>query len=130
MLTRPHPPPDETLTLPPHLRPHHSLCFRTPASSSPQLTFLTLLQGPQVMPPTLPSPSLKPPRTCLILSDAYHPYARGHPQDETMIPGPLSALPPLTLLQPCLIFSATFNSYAHAAPSRYVSNAALNALYA
>ncbi|MBW0480381.1 hypothetical protein O181_020096 [Austropuccinia psidii MF-1] len=35
--------------------PHHSLRFRTPASSSPWLTILTLLWGPQVMPltPTL-----------------------------------------------------------------------------
>ncbi|MBW0550909.1 hypothetical protein O181_090624 [Austropuccinia psidii MF-1] len=30
MLTSPHRPPDETLTLPPHLRPHHSLRFHTP----------------------------------------------------------------------------------------------------
>ncbi|MBW0523876.1 hypothetical protein O181_063591 [Austropuccinia psidii MF-1] len=29
MLTRPHHHPDETLTLPPHLRHHHSLCFHT-----------------------------------------------------------------------------------------------------
>ncbi|MBW0540778.1 hypothetical protein O181_080493 [Austropuccinia psidii MF-1] len=33
--------------------PHHSLHFCTPASSSPWLTILTLLPGPQVMPPTL-----------------------------------------------------------------------------
>ncbi|MBW0509441.1 hypothetical protein O181_049156 [Austropuccinia psidii MF-1] len=63
MLTLPHPPPDETVTLPPHLHPHHSLCFCTPASSSPQLKILTLLQGPQVMPPTPPSPPLTPPYT-------------------------------------------------------------------
>ncbi|MBW0593779.1 hypothetical protein O181_133494, partial [Austropuccinia psidii MF-1] len=29
MLTRPHRPPDETPTLPPHLRPHNSLRFHT-----------------------------------------------------------------------------------------------------
>ncbi|MBW0502800.1 hypothetical protein O181_042515 [Austropuccinia psidii MF-1] len=31
MLTRTHPPPDETPTLPPHLCPHHSLCLHTPS---------------------------------------------------------------------------------------------------
>ncbi|MBW0579345.1 hypothetical protein O181_119060 [Austropuccinia psidii MF-1] len=41
MLTRPHRPPDETWTLPPHLRPHHSLRFHTPA-----LTILTLAECP------------------------------------------------------------------------------------
>ncbi|MBW0521396.1 hypothetical protein O181_061111 [Austropuccinia psidii MF-1] len=75
MLTRPHPPSDETPTLPPHLHPHHSLRFCTPASSSPWLTVLMLLQGPQAMPLKLPSPPLTPPRTGLILSSAYHPYA-------------------------------------------------------
>ncbi|MBW0525202.1 hypothetical protein O181_064917 [Austropuccinia psidii MF-1] len=64
MLMHPHPPPDETLALLPHLRPHHSLRFRTPASSSPWLKILMLLRGPQVMPPTLPSPPLMPPCTC------------------------------------------------------------------
>ncbi|MBW0516669.1 hypothetical protein O181_056384 [Austropuccinia psidii MF-1] len=70
MLTRLHPPPDETPTLPPHIRPHHSLCFCTPTSSSPWLKILTLLRGPQVMPPKGPSPAQH-------TSDAaYHPYRR------------------------------------------------------
>ncbi|MBW0577963.1 hypothetical protein O181_117678 [Austropuccinia psidii MF-1] len=43
--------------------PNHSLCFCTPASSSPWLTILTLLRGPQVLPPTQPSPPLTPPCT-------------------------------------------------------------------
>ncbi|MBW0492967.1 hypothetical protein O181_032682 [Austropuccinia psidii MF-1] len=75
MLTRPHPPPDETPTLP-HLCPHHSLRFHTPASSSPWLKILTLLQGPQVMPPTRPSPPLRllaP--TQHAYNAAYYPYA-------------------------------------------------------
>ncbi|MBW0535604.1 hypothetical protein O181_075319 [Austropuccinia psidii MF-1] len=38
--------------------PHHSLCFCTPASSSPWLTILRLLHGPQFIPPTPPSPPL------------------------------------------------------------------------
>ncbi|MBW0498448.1 hypothetical protein O181_038163 [Austropuccinia psidii MF-1] len=75
----PTPPPDETLTLPPHLRPHHSLCFHTPASYPPWLTILMLLQGPQVMPPTPPSPPLTPPRTHLILLATNHPYPCGVP---------------------------------------------------
>ncbi|MBW0497213.1 hypothetical protein O181_036928 [Austropuccinia psidii MF-1] len=79
MLTLPHPPPDETPTLPPHRRPHHSLCFPTPASYSPWLTIFTLLQGPQVMPLMPPSPPLTPPCTPIILSAAYHPYACGVP---------------------------------------------------
>ncbi|MBW0588496.1 hypothetical protein O181_128211 [Austropuccinia psidii MF-1] len=41
MLTRLHCPPDETLTLPPHLHPHHSLRFHTPA-----LTIVTLAGCP------------------------------------------------------------------------------------
>ncbi|MBW0473663.1 hypothetical protein O181_013378 [Austropuccinia psidii MF-1] len=69
MLTRLHHPPDETPTLPPHLHPHHSLCFRTPTSSSPWLTILTLLRGPQVMPPTPPSPLPNmPPKLLTILT--------------------------------------------------------------
>ncbi|MBW0510674.1 hypothetical protein O181_050389 [Austropuccinia psidii MF-1] len=51
-------PPDVTPTLPPHLRPHHSLRFHTSASSSPQLTILRLLWCPQVMPLTPPSQPL------------------------------------------------------------------------
>ncbi|MBW0470905.1 hypothetical protein O181_010620 [Austropuccinia psidii MF-1] len=54
----PAPAPDETPTLPPHLRPNNSLGFCTPASSSPWITIFTLLRGPQVMPPTPPSPPL------------------------------------------------------------------------
>ncbi|MBW0528548.1 hypothetical protein O181_068263 [Austropuccinia psidii MF-1] len=64
MLTHPHPPPDETLTPPPHLRAHHSLRFRTHTSSSAWLTILTLLRGPH-------------PPLHLLLSTAYHPYACG-----------------------------------------------------
>ncbi|MBW0547160.1 hypothetical protein O181_086875 [Austropuccinia psidii MF-1] len=79
MLMRPHPPPNETPTPPPNLRPHHNLRFRIPASSSSGLTILMLLQGPQVIPPTLPSPPLMTPCTHLILSAAYHPYTRGVP---------------------------------------------------
>ncbi|MBW0509321.1 hypothetical protein O181_049036 [Austropuccinia psidii MF-1] len=72
MLKHPHPPADETLTLPPHLRPHHSLRFGTCTSSSPGLKILTLLWGPQFMP-------LWPPSTPLMpnpLSAAYHSYAQ------------------------------------------------------
>ncbi|MBW0545125.1 hypothetical protein O181_084840 [Austropuccinia psidii MF-1] len=93
----PTPPPDETPTLPHYLHPHHSLCFRTPASSSPWLTILTLLRGPQVMPPTPPSPPLTLPRTlptCLQFS----PHTGlilmllQPPQDETTMLPPISAL--------------------------------------
>ncbi|MBW0513027.1 hypothetical protein O181_052742 [Austropuccinia psidii MF-1] len=79
MLTCLHPTPDETPTLPPHLRPHHSLHFCTPTLSLPWLTILTLLRGPQVTPPMPPSPPLMPPHTGLILSATYHPYTHGGP---------------------------------------------------
>ncbi|MBW0579383.1 hypothetical protein O181_119098 [Austropuccinia psidii MF-1] len=59
--------------------PHHSLCFHTPASSSSWLTILTLLKGPQAMPPMPSLPPLTPPCTCLIVSAPYHPYACGVP---------------------------------------------------
>ncbi|MBW0572615.1 hypothetical protein O181_112330 [Austropuccinia psidii MF-1] len=97
----------------PHLRLHHSLCFHTPTSSSPWLTILTLLRGPQVMPPTPPSPPFTPPCTLLILSAAYHPYTRGlpsqnasdtayHPQAHSALTLAQSSRPLmiLTLLQP------------------------------
>ncbi|MBW0529075.1 hypothetical protein O181_068790 [Austropuccinia psidii MF-1] len=72
MLTSPHPPPDETPTLPPISALTTPYAYAPP----PQLTILTLLRGPQFMPPTPPSTPLTPPRTRLILSAAYHPYAR------------------------------------------------------
>ncbi|MBW0564726.1 hypothetical protein O181_104441 [Austropuccinia psidii MF-1] len=99
MLTRPHPPPDETPTLPPitalttpyastplpltiftllqrpqdetMMLPSPLLTLLHPASYSPWLTILTLLQGPKVMPATPPSLPLTPPCTHLILSTAY-----------------------------------------------------------
>ncbi|MBW0557537.1 hypothetical protein O181_097252 [Austropuccinia psidii MF-1] len=72
MLTRLHRPPDETLTLPPHLRPHHSLRFHTPALTIFMLTWCT----PDMLPTSLiltlaQVPSRYAPDT------AYHPYARG-----------------------------------------------------
>ncbi|MBW0510856.1 hypothetical protein O181_050571 [Austropuccinia psidii MF-1] len=175
----PTPPPDEIRTLPPHLRPHHSLRFHTPASSYPWLTILTLLRGPQVMPPTPPSPPLTPPCTRLILSAAYHPYIGGvpsqhasntaynpytcivpaqhasnvayhpyarsalltclqrpphtgpilmllqPPQDETMMPPPISAL-----TTPYASAPLPYHPYAPAAHSRYASDATLNPPYA
>ncbi|MBW0462019.1 hypothetical protein O181_001734 [Austropuccinia psidii MF-1] len=70
MLMRPHHPPDETPTLPPHLRPHHSLRFHTPA-----LTILMLVYCPPDMPPTLlmilmlvESPPNMPPTALMILT--------------------------------------------------------------
>ncbi|MBW0550157.1 hypothetical protein O181_089872 [Austropuccinia psidii MF-1] len=56
------------LQMRPHLCPHHSLRFRTPASYSPWITILILLWVPQVMPPTPPSPPLTPPCTCRLPS--------------------------------------------------------------
>ncbi|MBW0584335.1 hypothetical protein O181_124050 [Austropuccinia psidii MF-1] len=71
MLTGPHGPPDETLTLPPHLRPHHYLC---PPDMLPTPLILTLVKCPPDMLLTLPTilTLVKcPPNT------AYHPYACG-----------------------------------------------------
>ncbi|MBW0582689.1 hypothetical protein O181_122404 [Austropuccinia psidii MF-1] len=59
----------------------------------------------------------------------YNPYAH-HPQDETMMPPPISTLTTPYASAPRLIFSASYNSYAPAAPSRYVSDATLNPPYA
>ncbi|MBW0534403.1 hypothetical protein O181_074118 [Austropuccinia psidii MF-1] len=107
-----------------HCRPISTLTTpyaSAPPLSSPWLTILTLLRGPQVMPPTPPSPPL-----CLLTPTAYHPYARGcppnmpltppshwplmilillqPPQDETTMPAPMSSItnpalpsPPLTI---------------------------------
>ncbi|MBW0513234.1 hypothetical protein O181_052949 [Austropuccinia psidii MF-1] len=62
MLTRRHCPLDVTPTVPPHLRPHHSLRFHTPP-----LTILTLPQHPQDIPPTPPSTLLRPhPLHCFL----------------------------------------------------------------
>ncbi|MBW0514570.1 hypothetical protein O181_054285 [Austropuccinia psidii MF-1] len=62
MLTRPHPPPDETPTLPPHFCPHHSLAFHTPGTYH--------LYAPEV-----PSPLLTLLHPHLIFLLAYNPYA-------------------------------------------------------
>ncbi|MBW0577653.1 hypothetical protein O181_117368 [Austropuccinia psidii MF-1] len=92
MLTCPHPPPDETPTLPPYLCPHHSLCFHTPASTSPCLTILTLLRALKLM-------------ECLP-DMAYHLHARivptQHASNTAYHPYDRSALP--ACLQCCLPF--------------------------
>ncbi|MBW0487250.1 hypothetical protein O181_026965 [Austropuccinia psidii MF-1] len=106
MLTCLHPPPDETPTLPPHLLPHNPLRFCMPASSSPCVTILTLLRGPQAMPPTPPSPLLTPPCHCLILSTAYHTYACGVPSQHTS--------------------HSAYHCYTCEVPSQHASNAAYN----
>ncbi|MBW0540158.1 hypothetical protein O181_079873 [Austropuccinia psidii MF-1] len=51
----------------PHIFPH-------PSANLP-LNMLMLLLHPQDMTPTLSSPLIMLPPTCLILSAAYHPYA-------------------------------------------------------
>ncbi|MBW0519307.1 hypothetical protein O181_059022 [Austropuccinia psidii MF-1] len=139
MLTCPHPPPDETLTLPPISTlttpyastpppltiftllqcPHHSLQFCTPASSSPWLTVLMLLQGPQVMPLKLPSPPLIPPRTHRLPYSrlwmpsrhasytTYHPYA-------CVVPSQCASGPPHT----GLILNPAYDPYSPAVPSQ------------
>ncbi|MBW0579185.1 hypothetical protein O181_118900, partial [Austropuccinia psidii MF-1] len=70
MLMRPHHPPDETPTLPSHLRPHHLLRFHTPT-----LTIFTLVYCPPNMPPTpltiltlVVSPPNMPPTPLMILT--------------------------------------------------------------
>ncbi|MBW0505490.1 hypothetical protein O181_045205 [Austropuccinia psidii MF-1] len=68
-----HCPPDETATLPPHLRPHHSLC--PPDMLPTLLTILTLTECP---------PNTTDPYACVVPSrhtpdTAYHPYAREVP---------------------------------------------------
>ncbi|MBW0540285.1 hypothetical protein O181_080000 [Austropuccinia psidii MF-1] len=45
------------------MRLRHFPLISTPTLYSPWLTIVTLLPGPQVMPATLPSPPLTPPRT-------------------------------------------------------------------
>ncbi|MBW0566579.1 hypothetical protein O181_106294 [Austropuccinia psidii MF-1] len=88
MLTSPHRPPDENPTLPPHLRPHHSLRFNTPAHT----IFMLMWCTPNMLPTSLiltlaqvPSqyaPETNYPYACVVPSrhppdTAYHPYARG-----------------------------------------------------
>ncbi|MBW0559348.1 hypothetical protein O181_099063 [Austropuccinia psidii MF-1] len=65
----PHRPPDETPTLPPHLCPHHSLCFHTPAHTIFMLTWCTTDMLPTSIILTVAKvPSRYAPAT------AYHPY--------------------------------------------------------
>ncbi|MBW0489561.1 hypothetical protein O181_029276 [Austropuccinia psidii MF-1] len=99
MLMCPHPPPDETPTLPPHLHPYHSLSFRTPSPYSPWIKILTLLRGPKVMPPTPPSPPLS-----LLSPVAYHPYACIVPTQHAS--------------------NASYHPYACIVPTQHASNAA------
>ncbi|MBW0475737.1 hypothetical protein O181_015452 [Austropuccinia psidii MF-1] len=92
----------------------------TPNSSSPQLTILMLLRGPQVMPLTPPSPPLMPPCTCLILSATYHPNACGVPS-QRCLPSLRSWSGFLTCLQcrlPCLCLHSTHPPcFGHCLPS-------------
>ncbi|MBW0582308.1 hypothetical protein O181_122023 [Austropuccinia psidii MF-1] len=96
--------------------PHHSLRFLTPASSSPWLTILMLLRGPQVMPPTPPSHPLGLLAPTQHASNAaYHPYT-------------LSALPMLltilTLAVPSRHASdAAYYLYARGVPSQHAFDA-------
>ncbi|MBW0493033.1 hypothetical protein O181_032748 [Austropuccinia psidii MF-1] len=89
--------------LPPHLRPHHSLCLPSLRSRSALLTCLQHF-----------------PHTGLILTLLHSPQA------ETKMPPPHLCPHP----HPRLIFSAAYNSYTPAAPSRYASEATLNPPYA
>ncbi|MBW0549313.1 hypothetical protein O181_089028 [Austropuccinia psidii MF-1] len=53
----------------PHLCPHHSLLFHTPATHNPYTPAAL-----QDIPPMLPSTLLMPSPTCLTLFSNYHPY--------------------------------------------------------
>ncbi|MBW0578702.1 hypothetical protein O181_118417, partial [Austropuccinia psidii MF-1] len=66
MLMLPRRSPDETPTLPPHLRPHHSLCFHTPG-----LTISMLVECPHPYAHVVPSRHAS--------DTACHPYTRGVP---------------------------------------------------
>ncbi|MBW0580759.1 hypothetical protein O181_120474 [Austropuccinia psidii MF-1] len=79
--------------------------------------------SPPDMPPTLLTILTclrRPPHTGLILT-LLQP-----PQDETKMPPPSPPSPPLMRLNPCLFFSAAYNSYATTGPSRYASDTTLN----
>ncbi|MBW0489821.1 hypothetical protein O181_029536 [Austropuccinia psidii MF-1] len=101
--------------------PHHSLCFRTCSSSSPQLTVLTLLWSPQVMPLAPPSPPLTPPCTRVILSATYHPHACAVPYQHASN----TAYHPNACGAPSQHASnATYHPYACIVPARHASNTA------
>ncbi|MBW0571610.1 hypothetical protein O181_111325 [Austropuccinia psidii MF-1] len=97
---RPHRPPDDTPTLPPHLGPHHSLRFHTPS-----LTIFKLTWCPPKMPPPpltilMLCPPNMPPTVLTILMLAVPSQHASNatltllqpPQDETTILPPISAL--------------------------------------
>ncbi|MBW0567686.1 hypothetical protein O181_107401 [Austropuccinia psidii MF-1] len=63
-----------------------------------------LLQGPQVIHPTPPSPPLTTPCTRLILSTTYHPYTCGVPSQHAS--------------------DAAYHPYACGVPSRHASDTA------
>ncbi|MBW0569249.1 hypothetical protein O181_108964 [Austropuccinia psidii MF-1] len=97
MLMRPHPPPDETLTLPP------ISTLNIPYASTPLLlTIFTLLQHPQDETTMPPSPLLMLPHPSLIFSLAYNSYApagrSGYASDATLTLPYASSHPPLTIL--------------------------------
>ncbi|MBW0482163.1 hypothetical protein O181_021878 [Austropuccinia psidii MF-1] len=103
--------------------PQPSLCLLPPTSSSLPITILMLLQFPPNMPlmllPHRPKPQFHLPS--LHSCNALTMILKRPPSQ----PSPL-----LMLLHPCLIFSATYNPYTPAVPSRYASGAALNPPYA
>ncbi|MBW0581319.1 hypothetical protein O181_121034 [Austropuccinia psidii MF-1] len=143
MLTCPHYSPNETPTLPPHLRPYHSLHFHTPA-----LTMFTLAEGPPDMAPTpLPSQHASDtayhPYACVVPSQhasdtVYHPYAcvvpSQHGSDTAFHPyahivpsrhGPDPAYHPYTQVVPSQHASDTaYHPYAHLVPSEHGSDTA------
>ncbi|MBW0490895.1 hypothetical protein O181_030610 [Austropuccinia psidii MF-1] len=119
MLTRPHPPPDETPTLPPIAAlttpyasappPHLLLGLKSLCCCGALNALLTCLQCP--------------PHTGLILT-LLQP-----PQNETTMLPPISALTTPYASAPRLFFYAAYNYYAPMAPSRYASDTTLNPPY-
>ncbi|MBW0497432.1 hypothetical protein O181_037147 [Austropuccinia psidii MF-1] len=121
--------------LPPHVRPHPPLFFRTTASSSLPLTILTFPQRPQDMRPTPPSTPLTPFPTCLpsLCSRSALLQCLQHGLHSLRLRSALSLClqccsaylclcrAPPTCLQHCpqtgLILNAAYHPYALSAPS-------------
>ncbi|MBW0580482.1 hypothetical protein O181_120197 [Austropuccinia psidii MF-1] len=82
-------------------RPQDMLLWMPPISALTHPYSSAYLLRPQDIPPMSPSPLLRLPPTCLMLSPTYHPYAPAVPSrcdSNSATPSPPSPLPTILML--------------------------------